>query len=392
MAQHDIETPIWSAESLRQFLQTATAAEIQQLDIASLPDGLPEDLCEMAPAANRQAVEDLLFASNAYYLEQRQQMVDLYGEEVSMALDKALVGTPCNSHLLFKKRLKVLVDLYQENRSRPSREQEALYQPHIDALEETLNDVKEEMGELARGAYMLREQLDNAPGALAQRFKEASKTLDARYAPMQQSLNLYYYVRMIMTGNEMMRVRKESASLDGKARILQVQINVCRDELKRFQSKMHLSRQEKTRKEHLQKQIADYVEDLQDYEVLISETDLVGWLDIIVEASMSEYAKKRARQAIRTGRLELFSLLQKYCELQEAAAKQIARNPFSQTDPQQAIKFLLQSEQFILGYFARKKSAITAWLGGAAAGMIKELGNIEKSLLAEMKQNQRKLK
>ena len=68
------------------------------------------------------------------------------------------------------------------------------------------------------------------------------------------------------------------------------------------------------------------------------------------------------------------------------------QNPFSQADPKKTIQFLLHSEQFILGYFARKKTSITAWLGGAAEDKIRDLGDIEGDLLAEMKKNKKKLK
>lgn len=386
-----VDAENWTADELRQFIHSAKPEEIKQVSVEVLPECIPDDLLEGIPDESKQAAEELLFEANAHHVQQRQIIESRFGDETPAAMDMALRTEEPVSHILFKKRLKVLVDLYQENRHKKSREQEALYQPHIENLEEALADVKDEMGALARGAYVLRSKLDEA-GEYKDRFREAANRLDGHYVPMERSLNLYYYVRVIMAGNEMQRVREESGSLDGKARILQVQINACREELKRFQEKARLSSQETSRKEHLQSQIAGFVDDLKDYEVLISETDLIAWLDVIVEASMSEYAKNRAKQAIRTGRLALFSLLQKYCELQEAAAKQIARNPFSQADPKKTIQFLLQSEQFILGYFARKKTSITAWLGGAAEDKIRDLGDIEHDLLSEMKQNAKKLK
>lgn len=381
----------WTVDELRQFLLAGSADEIRQVSPAVLPEGIPGDVLDGVPDANKAAGEELLFAVNAYHIEQRNLIASKYGSEASAALDLSVRNSEPGSHIVFKKRLKILVDLYQENRFKKSTEQEVLFAPHVEALEEALTDVKDEMGALARGAFVLRQHAQEDGGELVERFKECANRLDGFYAPMERSLNLYYYVRVIMAGNEMHRVRSESSSLDGKSRILQVQINACRDELKRLQEQGRLGEREKQREETLQGQVAGFVEELKDYEVLISETDLVGWLDVIVEASMSEYAKSRAKQAIRTGRLELFSLLQKYCELQEAAAKQIARNPFSQADPKKTIQFLMQSEQFILSYFARKKSTVTAWLGGAAEDKIRDLGNIEEDLLSEMKKNKKKL-
>ena len=382
----------WTADELRQFFAVASVEEIKQMNVAVLPEFLADDMLASLAGEEKVAAEELLFELNAYHVEQRHMIEQRFGEEVSAALDLAAQSTISSAHMLFKRRLKVLVDLYQANRLKKSREQEAIYRPHVEALEEALGEVKDEMGAFARGSFILNGRSQEVDGDLKARFKANANHLENQYAPMQRCLNLYYYVRVIMSGNEMNRVRGESSSLDGKSRILQVQINACREELLRLQEVGRLNDQQKKREADLKHQVSGFVEELKDYEVLISETDLVGWLDVIVEASMSEYAKSKAKQAIRTGRLELFSLLQKYCELQEAAAKQIAQNPFSQADPKKTIQFLLHSEQFILGYFARKKTSITAWLGGAAEDKIKDLGDIEGDLLAEMKQNKKKLK
>lgn len=382
----------WTADELRQFFAVASTEEIKQMNVAVLPEFLAGDMLAGLDGDEKIAAEELLFELNAFHVEQRHMIEQRFGEEVSSALDLAMQSTISSAHMQFKRRLKVLVDLYQKNRLKKSREQEEIYRPHIEALEEALGVIKDEMGAFARGSFVLNGRAQEVDGDLKSRFKTNANHLENQYGPMQRSLNLYYYVRVIMSGNEMNRVRGESSSLDGKSRILQVQINACREELLRLQEAGRLNTQQKKRETDLKQQVSGFLEDLKGYEVLISETDLVGWLDVIVEASMSEYAKSKAKQAIRTGRLELFSLLQKYCELQEAAAKQIAQNPFSQADPKKTIQFLLQSEQFILGYFARKKTSITAWLGAAAEDKIKDLGDIEGDLLAEMKQNKKKLK
>lgn len=382
----------WTADELRQFFTAANLDEIKQMNVAVLPEFLPDNMLDDVSGEKKTAAEELLFEINAYHVQQRHAIAQRFGDEVSAALDLAAQSTKSSAHIVFKRRLKILVDLYQENRLKKSREQEEIYRPHVEALEEALGEIKDEMGAFARGSFVLNDKAQNAGDEFKSRFKDNANRLENQYAPMQRSLNLYYYVRVIMAGNEMHRVRGESSSLDGKSRILQVQINACRDELLRLQEAGRLNAQQQKREADLKEQVSGFVDGLKDYEVLISETDLVGWLDVIVEASMSEYAKSKAKQAIRTGRLELFSLLQKYCELQEAAAKQIAQNPFSQADPKKTIQFLLQSEQFILGYFARKKTSITAWLGGAAEEKIRDLGDIEGDLLAEMKQNKKKLK
>lgn len=52
----------------------------------------------------------------------------------------------------------------------------------------------------------------------------------------------------------------------------------------------------------------------------------------------------------------------------------------------------MQSEQFILDYFSRKKSSMAAWLGGAAEEKVRKLASLQKDLLSEMESNRKKLR
>jgi len=82
-------------------------------------------------------------------------------------------------------------------------------------------------------------------------------------------------------------------------------------------------------------------------------------------------------------------LLNAFCEQQEAAAKKIARNPFVQADPKQAIEYMLISERFILDYFAKKRAEVIEWLGNAADNRLQTLEGLEANLGIEMKRNLR---
>lgn len=117
---------------------------------------------------------------------------------------------------------------------------------------------------------------------------------------------------------------------------------------------------------------------------VMSETQLMRWLDVLVDANL--YAPEQAQQ-LEQAREDMFFLLTAFCEQQEAAARSVARNPFVQADPQQAIQFMLMSERMILDYFARKRAEISEWLGSTAADRLQSLDGLEKQLILEMKQN-----
>ena len=117
---------------------------------------------------------------------------------------------------------------------------------------------------------------------------------------------------------------------------------------------------------------------------VMSETQLMRWLDVLVDANL--YATDRA-ELLQSARDDMYFLLTAFCEQQEAAARNVARNPFVQADPQQAIQFMLMSERMILDYFARKRAEINEWLGTTAADRLQSLDGLEKELIAEMKKN-----
>ncbi|MGM0563401.1 MAG: hypothetical protein ACQES2_03635 [Pseudomonadota bacterium] len=389
-AQPAAEQP-YTLASLREFIKANDLSAIASIPVHLLPRNLPEDFAEEFSPAKRDAVDELFFEATTYQMERNIEIEKRFGQAVFNAIEAAKGRTDSGDHLLLKKHIKDLVETYKEKRKLPVVEQMGIYAPKVKQIEGLLEPVQDEMGEAGRGRSELARHIDETKN-FALDMQQAIDLLDKRFASIEKTLNLYYYVRIVMVCDEMNRVRDEAKRLTGRARVIQVQLNACREELKRLQEQHRsLSKTEKVREEHLRYQISDYIEQMKDYEIMISETSLVKWLDIIVEASLSDYVNKRAGQSIRAARLSLFNLLQKYCELQEAAAKQIARNPFAQSDPKKTIEFMLKSEQFILDYFARKKSTMMAWLGGAAEEKVSKLGDLQKELLKEMQSNRKKL-
>jgi hypothetical protein len=137
--------------------------------------------------------------------------------------------------------------------------------------------------------------------------------------------------------------------------------------------------------QNLQNQLAELQRQKESTDVLISEKDLIEWLDLIVDASLSPTGQEKLDGRTKDMRMALFQLLVRYCKSQEDAARQVAKNPFSQSDPEQTIRFMLKSEEFVLDYFANKRRNLTEWLGEAAQKKMDSLQDIEDSMLSTMK-------
>lgn len=168
-------------------------------------------------------------------------------------------------------------------------------------------------------------------------------------------------------------------------------LDVLQQRLERSQSVLRRGLRPKTarrERERLQQRITELMNERDAREWVIAEADMTRWLDAVVDASL--YGREQSEQVLRDGRLQLYQLLNLFCRQQEDAAKRIAQNPFMQLDPEQAIEFLLISERFIVGYFARKRNDLTRWLGGAAQQKLGELDEVQSGILDEYRRHRKR--
>ena len=241
----------------------------------------------------------------------------------------------------------------------------------------------------ARAEVVLIQALGN-PGGFAERLRLALEGVRSVSNKVDQSLGDYLVLQLEVSSADMAEKRTQISEADKVRAAL-------------FEELAHLEEQVKSpsnwvsrfmpwgsrkKEEFLRQQISDLYQRVMNEEWVMAESQLIRWLDVIVDASL--YGNSDAGQNhLRSARLNLFFLLNAFCEQQEAAAKKIARNPFVQADPKQAIEYMLISERFILDYFAKKRAEVIEWLGNAADSRLKTLEGLEANLVVEMKRNLR---
>lgn len=380
--------------TLNQFtkiVQKATAEQLRQLAPEYLPDNIPDDLVDEAPYETRMVVENLIFEGNNYQVKLAMEVDGQYGSDVNDALHIAKERTESKTQMHFKKEVTALVSVYKNNKA-----QKDIFasQSFVDSLEKAkamLFGLREEYGALMRSVYVLEKIHASLLPKHMMVFENAVDIAYKRIKDIELSTNLYYYVSIMLATDEMHRVRDQIVKLESEATSKRTQIDSKRKQLRKMKEGLFKRKSAKGEAVQIQNDITQLVGQLQSYEALICEKQLLSWLDTVVESSLSGYVQTQSETAVRTARLALFGLLHKYCTLQEESAKQVARNPFSQVDPKQSIRFILRSEQFILNYFSNKKSDVTAWLGGAAEQRIQSLNKLERALLGELRRNIRAL-
>ena len=388
----EIQTPL-SLQQFLKLLQTLPPARISELPIEQLPNNIPADISEKIPIASRSAVDDLIMAANSFHLKRRMRDQETYGDQLVSALDKAKTTTGSANLRVFKNKILLLVDMLQSAQRGTRKVGNTTFVKHINSINNLLIDVRSETISLHESLTAL-ENVKSINDGDKKRFTSSIELLRKQTTSINKILSEYYILRLKVLARAIHQKRKLIETREETIQTKQQQLDMLRADLQEAQSlwKRTMKRkQTKDETKEVQQRIYDLVNEIKASEVVIAESDLILWLDAIVEASLNEESKQRVVKSLRQARISLYYLLNKFCAAQEASALQIAQNPFIQVDPEKAIKFVLMSEQFILNYFTKKKNTATAWLSGAAENKMVELDQLQKDILVELRRASKSL-
>ncbi len=384
-------TPKISLAMFRRMLQRMTPEQLRQLPIESLPDEIPLELIEEAPPELRELLEELSFAVSSRQLSDWGDAHERFGEEVASAIEYAGQHRPQSAARAFDTAVAELAAQWRRQRSQVQEEAEAGAEAEAFARRlERLGSVRElqdEAGRLGRALSAIDEAVDEQSGD--ERVLGARQQLLEDFKRIERSLASYHALSIDLVRREMHRKREEIEAHAFDDEQLQKRLDVLHQRLEKSQSLLNRSLRPKVaRKERdrIQERITELLKERERREWIIDENDMTRWFDAVVDANLY-LDERRYAQPLRDARMQLFKLLNLFCQQQENAAQQVARNPFLQLDPQQAIEFLLISERFIVGYFAQKRKDLTRWLGGAAQEKLRELDNVQASILNEYKRH-----
>ncbi len=380
--------------TLQQFIgliKKLTPAKISELPLDIIPTNVPADIAEQAPPASRAAVEDLLMSINSAHLKKRIADVENYGEDIVCAMDKAKTSCTSNTLRVFKNKILALIDLLQTAKKQEKNIPEQSLVSQLTAINNLLIDVRSE-------SYSMTSTLDllcSVKPASEQdykRFEALIKRVKTAVTVTENTLAEYYILRLKLLSKIIFEKKKDIEANEAATSEHKKELAILREELEKTKGVWNRTFKRKAtleEEEIVQNRIQEIINEINQKEIVISENDLILWLDTIVDASLNQRSQARVTKSLRTARISLYYLLNRFCQGQEQSAIQIAQNPFIQVDPEQAIRYMLMSEQFILDYFTKKKNEKTAWLSGAAENKIAELDNLQKEILAELKRASR---
>ncbi len=374
-------------EEFTTMVRELSAAELAKLPLDILPETIPTQLIRNAPAPTRAVLEKMAFAASQAELRVAQRMDQQLGATVLQAMDKARgyeadIAISRLNHRM--EDLKPTLDKWRNGKiSHHSMAQSML------TLRDEVRELQAERARQARAEVVLIQALGN-PGAFADRLRKALDGVREVSNRVDRTLGDYLLLQLEVSSADMAEKRTQISESDKVRGALFEEIAELEKHVKNggsFVSKL-FSFGSKKKEEFLRQQISDLYQRAMNEEWVMAESQLTRWLDVIVDASLYGNSDE-GQNHLRSARLNLFFLLNAFCEQQEAAAKKIARNPFVQADPKQAIEYMLISERFILDYFAKKRAEVIEWLGNAADTRLKSLEGLESNLIVEMKRNLR---
>ncbi len=388
MTADKLEKPRIPIDVFKKMISTLSPAELQALPPEKLPTHIPEAVIEEAPYEKQSVLEDLVFAAEAHQMGERSKIEAHFGAAAAEAVELSRQGGSSTLNRMFKGRIEKLQRLHARWEASESQDDLRSLIDSIRQLDELLPLVREDSARIAHSSATLQALMPEAEVEFQATFAEACQALSTYLRSIDECLGEYFVLRLLVMGLELQRTATRVAGMDREAEQIDQDIRNIERSIENIATQQKVPASQRAAHpdiQKLQEQRAELQRQRDSNDVLISEKELVEWLDLIVDASLSAPAQKKLEGQTRDMRMALFQLLVRYCRSQEDAARQVANNPFSQADPEQTIRFMLKSEAFVLDYFANKRRNLTEWLGEAAQKKMDSLQDIEENMLSTMK-------
>lgn len=378
-------------EQFRRVALSSTPEALLKLPKDAMPDEIPRDLIKEVDYKHRPMLENLIFEVSSYKLNLMMGLSKDMGQEVQDAVTFAKAPVESEEFTLFQKVSGELARAYVESKRQEEPLSPQVFKKNFAHIKPRLTALRHRIGENYKARKVLVEAYQKSATQYQPLLKQSVQELDAKRAVVDKAIGAFFFICISITSQHMVRNRAHIEKAERDAEAFYTSIDLMRDELNNLCSNYFKKKVNANQINHIKAEVIQTEEQIKSLEVVVNEDDLLMWLDVMVEASLSSESARKSDSIIRSARLTLFYLLNKYCFLQEEGARQVAETPFLRTDPKKTIQFMLGSEAFILKYFAEKRLEVSSWMGASATSRIEDIGNLEADLLVQMKKSAKKL-
>lgn len=381
----DNTNPI-SEAVFRRLVARMSAKDLLRLPVERLPRSIPVDIVDRHIEPDKHAaLNELAWAVASRDLAQRCEATDKLDGPLRQALE-ACEATSARAAPELERLTSRIEAAWRQGDFRGDALSGA--SQDLDRARHRAGELGEEVGRLYRSLATL-DQPVVADRALQARISDARMHARKVLHTLETALGRFELLEVDIAQGDM-RARREHCDFQiARRRELEEQIRVVEDKLRRpagLVRRVLSPRVVRQQQQALRQRLERLVRQRDSYDALVSEDDLMGWLDVLVKASLHVPQEKWRQRAQKT-RVLLFRLLNLYCLQQEMAAHEVAVRAMPGINGREAIGYYLDSERFILGYFARKRKEVTLWLAGAADEKLTRLDHVRDAILADYRRN-----
>lgn len=378
-------------EQFRKMALSDRPEALRNLPKDLMPEDVPRSLIQEVDYQHRPMIENLIFEISSHRLNVMMSLSKDLGQAVQDAVTLSKASYDSEEFILFKKMSGELAHAYVRSKGEKKHVPSDRFKEEFSNIKPALLELRRRMGDNLQARQILTEACEKARPQYVSVLKQAIDMLDDNRATIDKAIGAFFFVCLSITAQHMNRNRTHIEKSEAHADKMYAAIEVRRESLKDLCSNYIKKKMNAAQVNKLKADIIQIEERIKQLEIIISEEDLLMWLDVLVEVSLNGESARKSDSLIRSARLSLFYLLNKYCFIQEEGARQIAKTPFVRSDPKKAIQFMLSSEAFILRYFSEKRLEMSSWLGGSATSRIEDIGVLEQDLISQMKKSAKKL-
>jgi len=266
-------------------------------------------------------------------------------------------------------------------------------QRELDWLDQTAQDL-ERAQQLARTVAGRVSQLSDALERLAaartsdaatgRRVATATGQLSDLLARMDGALGEYHLLESAFARAELRAKRAECElkarryrQLDDQVQGVRTQLGGTRTGLGRILGRRVPRRQ----RQHLVERLGNLTERRGGYQAFVSEDEVLRWLDVVVEAGLRLPAEQWAGDLYDV-RFMLYQMLNLYCLQHKVPAHELASR-LLRPNAHEVFEYCPETEQYLTGYFARKRMDVFQGYGCAAPDHLIRFQDTRETMFAD---------
>ncbi len=380
--------PSISLQLFMKLLQTFDVENLRKIPVEKLPDSIPEHFAEHLPEDKKRFLDDYNMAKQMARLKDYNANIDLMGKDVADIVEQIKSNRLVNQTTYFVEKVALLEKVANDHKLQKCQTIPPIKLLKLsDTLHNMLTEIRDEYVVAIKYVPVIKKNYSHG-GGVGDKLKKVMAQLKKQLIPVHKTIISYYKIRLAINLCEMRHLKLKILQTEGEITNIDEQIRDLAIQMEKFKSLWSKVAHKSEEVVTMQDQMNDLFQMRKQLEVPIDEHRLTRWLDSVVDVFVGPGTEELAKSKYAEhAKKMIFFLLVKYCEQQEAAARDVAENPFIVVNAEKAIDFLLSSEQFILHYFERKRKEMAAWLGNVVTDKQSALEDIKKTLLVEMKKN-----